>query len=182
MYAPEGRDGQAREGKGRWGRLRLGMRRGTKKEKGEKGADRGGSGRSPNARSSSCRWGRPHRSAAGRAEEEREARRQQAAQYQALADMEHQRSRHQPPEPGPDTIYRLEMGSGRAGSVRQGGQEGRERCTAANPVAGCGERTGRQDRAAQRRRGAAASRREGKRVGASNVDRQAARCRAGMRD
>ena len=59
-----------------------------------------------------------------RAEEEREARRQQAVRYKALAHMERQRRRHQPPEPGPDTIYRLEMGSGRAGSGRQGGQEG----------------------------------------------------------
>ena len=49
-------------------------------------------------------------------------------------------------------------------------------------MAGCGESKGRQDRAAQRRRGTAASGREGKRVGASDVDKQAARCRAGVRD
>ena len=58
------------------------------------------------------------------AEEEREARRRQAAQYKGLAHMERQRRRHQPPEPGADTIYRLEMGSARARSGRQGGQEG----------------------------------------------------------
>ena len=46
-------------------------------------------------------------------------------------------------------------------------------------MAGCGERKGRHDKAAQRRRGTAASGREGKRVGASDVDRQAASCRAG---
>ena len=51
-------------------------------------------------------------------------RRQQAAQYEVPAHMERQRRRHQPPERGPGTIYRLEMGSGRGGSGRQGGQEG----------------------------------------------------------
>ena len=65
----------------------------------------------------------PQVSAAVRAEEEREARRQQAARYEALAHMECQRCRLQPRKPGPDTIYRLEMGSGRAGSGHQGGQE-----------------------------------------------------------
>ena len=65
----------------------------------------------------------PQVSAAVRAEEEREACRQQAAGYEALAHMERQGHRHQPPEPGPDTIHWLEMGSGRAGSGRQGGQE-----------------------------------------------------------
>ena len=52
-----------------------------------------------------------------------EARRQQAARYQALAHVERQRRRHQPPEPGPDTIYWLEMESGRRRSGRQGGLE-----------------------------------------------------------
>ena len=65
----------------------------------------------------------PQVSAAVRAEEERESRRQQAARYEALAHVEHQRRRHQPPVPGPDTIYRLEMESGRTGSGRQGGLE-----------------------------------------------------------
>ena len=66
----------------------------------------------------------PQFSVAVRAEEEREARRQQAARYEALAQVERQRRRHQPPEPGGDTISWLEMGSGRTGSGRQGGQEG----------------------------------------------------------
>ena len=46
------------------------------------------------------------------------------ARYEALAHVERQRRRHQPLEPGPDTIYRLEMESGRTGSGRQGGLEG----------------------------------------------------------
>ena len=47
----------------------------------------------------------PGVSAAVRAEEEREARRQQAARYEALAHVGHQRCRRQPPGQGPDTIY-----------------------------------------------------------------------------
>ena len=66
----------------------------------------------------------PQVSAAVRAEEEREARRQQAAWYEALAHIERQRRCHQPPKPGPDTIYRLEMESGRTGSGHQGGVAG----------------------------------------------------------
>ena len=66
----------------------------------------------------------PQVSAAVRAEEEREARRQRTARYEALARMEHQRRRRQAPKPGPETIYRLEMGSGRGRSERQGEQEG----------------------------------------------------------
>ena len=62
----------------------------------------------------------PGVSAAVRAEEEREARRQRAARYEALAHVEHQRRRRQPPEQGPDTIYQLEMEPGRTGM--RGGQ------------------------------------------------------------
>ena len=51
-------------------------------------------------------------------------RRQQSARYEALAHVERQRRRHQPPEPGPDTIYRLEMEPGSTGSGRKGGLEG----------------------------------------------------------
>ena len=58
---------------------------------------------------------------------------------------------------------------------------GREGCSADNPVFGCRMGKGRPDRAAQQRQGATASGREGKRVGASEVDRQAVRCRVGMR-
>ena len=45
---------------------------------------------------------------------------QQAARYEALAHVEHQRRRRQPPEQGPDTIYQLEMEPGRTGM--RGGQ------------------------------------------------------------
>ena len=62
----------------------------------------------------------PGVSAAVRAEEEREARRQQAARYEALAHVEYQRRRRQPPGQGPDTIYQLEMEPGRTGI--RGGQ------------------------------------------------------------
>ena len=62
----------------------------------------------------------PRVSAAVRAEEKREVRRQQAARYEALAHVEHQRSRRQPPEQGLDTIYQLEMEPGRTGM--RGGQ------------------------------------------------------------
>ena len=66
----------------------------------------------------------PQVSAAGRAEEEREVRRQQAARYEALAHVECQRRRRQTPEQGPDTFYLLEMEPGRTGSGRHGGLEG----------------------------------------------------------
>ena len=61
----------------------------------------------------------PRVSAAVRAEEEREVRRQQAARYEALAHVEHQCCRRQPPEQGQDTFYQLEMEPGRRG-VRGG--------------------------------------------------------------
>ena len=57
----------------------------------------------------------PRVSAAVRAEEEKELRRQQAARYEAPAHVEHQRCRRQPPEQGPDTIYQLEMEPARTG-------------------------------------------------------------------
>ena len=62
----------------------------------------------------------PRVSVAVRAEEEREVRHQQAERYEALAHVEHQRCRRQPPEQGPDTIYQLEMEPGRTGM--RGGQ------------------------------------------------------------
>ena len=64
----------------------------------------------------------PGVSAAVGAEEESEARRQQAARYEALAHVEHQRRRRQPPGQGPDTIYQLEMEPGRTG-IRGGKAE-----------------------------------------------------------
>ena len=51
-------------------------------------------------------------------------RRQQPGRYDALAHVERQRRRCQPPEQGPDTIYLLEMEPGSTGSGRQGGLEG----------------------------------------------------------
>ena len=62
----------------------------------------------------------PGVSAGVRVEEEREARRYQAARYEALAHVEHQRHRRQPPEQGPDIIYQLEMEPARTGM--RGGQ------------------------------------------------------------
>ena len=62
MYTPEGGGGQAREGKGRQGRRGLCKGRDTRQGRGEKGVDGGNSGRSPNARSGSCHRGRSHRS------------------------------------------------------------------------------------------------------------------------
>ena len=74
-------------------------------------------------------------SAAVRAEEEREVRRQQAARYEALAHVEHQRRRRQPPKQGPDTIYQLEMEPGRTGM--RGGQA--EQSSAAVQGSGAGQ-------------------------------------------
>ena len=120
--------GRGRTGKGGKGQARTSGARHARGHQEGKGGNRGGQGR---------QWPQPQRlfkqlppvfppkvSAAVRAEEEREVRRQQAARYEALAHTERQRCRHQPPDPGPDTIYRLEQGSGRTGSGRRGGQEG----------------------------------------------------------
>ena len=62
-------------------------------------------------------------------------RRQQAARYKALAHVEHQRCRRQPPEQGPDTIYQLEMEPGRTGM--RGGQA--EQSSAAVQGSGAGQ-------------------------------------------
>ena len=62
-------------------------------------------------------------------------RRQQAARYEALAHVEHQRRRRQPPEQGPDTIYQLEMEPGRTGM--RGGQA--EQSSAAVQGSGAGQ-------------------------------------------
>ena len=79
----------------------------------------------------------PQVSAAVRAEEEREVRRPQAARYQALAHVEHQRRRRQPSEQGADTIYRLEMEPGRTGVRRGAGQA--EQSSAAVQGSGAGQ-------------------------------------------
>ena len=77
----------------------------------------------------------PWVSATVRAEEEREVRRQQVARYEALAHVEHQRRRRQPPEQGPDTIYQFEMEPGRTGM--RGGQA--EQSSAAVQGSGAGQ-------------------------------------------
>ena len=64
-------------------------------------------------------------------------RRQQAARYEALAHVEHQCCRRQPPEQGPDTIYRLEMEPGRTG-MRRGAQQA-EQSSAAVQGSGAGQ-------------------------------------------
>ena len=132
--------GQGPSGKGGKGQAGAsGARHATQQQQG-KGRKGGGQGR---------QWPQPERSfkqpppgsppqvsAAVRAEEEREARRLQAARYEALAHIERQRRCHQPPESGPDTIYRLEMGSVRAASGRQGGQEGSGEVHSGQPSGG----------------------------------------------
>ena len=62
-------------------------------------------------------------------------RQQQAARYEALAHVEHQRRRRQPTEQGPDTIYQLEMEPGRTGM--RGGQA--EQSSAAVQGSGAGQ-------------------------------------------
>ena len=120
--------GQGRTGKGGKGQAGASGARhatGHQEGKGRKGGGQGQQWPQPQCSFKQPPPGSPPQvSAVVRAEEESEARRQQAARYEALADMERQRRRHQPPEPGPDTTYRLEMGSGRGRSERQGGQEG----------------------------------------------------------
>ena len=95
-----------------------------------------------------------------RAEEEREARRQQTARYEALAHMERQRRRRQAPEPGPDTIYRQEMGSGRGRLERQGEQEGSGGVHSGQPSGGPQRGEGQAGQSS-----AAATRRHGQREG-----------------
>ena len=183
VYAPDGGDGQAREGKGRPGRRGLRVRRDTRKGKGEKGVDRGDSGRSPNTHSGSRRRCRPHRSVR-RCGQRRRGRRAASRRrgtrrwrtWSASAVATSPRSQ----DPTPCIDWRWREGAQVRGA--RGGGRGWEGSTVGSPVAGCREREGRQNRAAQRRRGTAASGRESKRVGASEVDTQAARCRAGARD
>ena len=155
----------------------------TSKGKGEKGGDRGDSGRSPNTRSGCRRRGRPRRSVrrCGRRRRGRRAaswrhdtRRWRTWSASTVATSPRSRDRT------PSTVWRWSQG-GRGRGAR-GGARGREGSTAGSPVAGCGEREGRQNRAAHRWRGTAASGRESKNVEASEMDTQAARCRAGVRD
>ena len=119
--------GQGRTGKGEKGQAGAsGARHGTghQEGKGGKGGRQGPQWPQPQRSLKQLPPGSPPQvSAAVRAEQGREARRRQTARYEALAHMQRQRRRHQAPEPGPDTIYRLETGSGRGTSEGQGGQE-----------------------------------------------------------
>ena len=124
----------------------------------------------------------PQVSAAVRAEEEREARCQQAARYEGLAHVERLRRRHQPPSQDRTRSTGWRWSQGGQGRGARGGWRGWEGSTAGSPVAGCGEREGRHNRAAQRRRGAVASGREIKGLVTNEVDTRAAPCRAGVRD
>ena len=123
---PTGGRGRTGKGvKGQAGTPGAGQAKGHQARKGGKGNGRGRQWPQPKRSFRQSPPGsRPQVSAAVRAEEEREERRLQAARYDALAHVERQRRRHQPPEPGPHTIYRLETESGRTGSGRQGQLEG----------------------------------------------------------
>ena len=117
-----GRTGKGGKGQaGTWGARHA---KGRQEGKGGKGVGKGRQWPQPQHSFKQLPPGSPPQvSAAVRAEEEREARREQAARYEALAHVERQRRRHQPPEPGPDTIYRLEMESRRTRLGRRGGLE-----------------------------------------------------------
>ena len=150
-------------------------------EKVEKEAGRGNSGHSANARSNSSRRGCPHRSVrrCGRRSRGRRAagRRRGTRRWRtwsASAVSANPRSRGQTPSTS------CRWGQGWEGRRARMDRRGREGCRADNPVVDHREGKGRQDRAAQQRRGASASGREGKRVGASALDVQAAQCRAGL--
>ena len=120
-----GKGRTSKGGKGQAGTSGAVQAKGHQAGKGRKGGGRGRQWPQPQRLFRQSPPGSPPQvSAAVRAEEEREVRRQQAARYEALAHVERQRRRHQPPERGPDTIYRLEMEPGRTGSGRQGGLEG----------------------------------------------------------
>ena len=106
--------------------------------KGRKGSGRGRQWPQPQRSFRQSPPGSPPQVSAGvRAEEEREVRRQQAARYEALAHVEHQRRRRQQPEQGRDTIYRLEMEPGRTGMRRGAGQA--EQSSAAVQGSGAGQ-------------------------------------------
>ena len=129
-----GRTGKG--GKGQAGTSRTVHAKGHLAGKGGKGSGRGRQWPQPQRsfRQSPPR-SPPRVSAAVRPEEEREVRRQQAALYEALAHVEHQRRHRQPLEQAPDTIYQLEMEPGRTG--RRGGQA--EQSSAAVQGSGAGQ-------------------------------------------
>ena len=131
-----GRGRTGKGGKGQAGTSGAAHTKGHLAGKGGKGSGRGRQWAQPQRsfRQSPPRLP-PRVSAAVRAEEEREVRRQQAARYEALAHVEHQRCHRQPPEQGPDTIYQLEMEPGRTGM--RGGQA--EQSSAAVRGSGAGQ-------------------------------------------
>ena len=119
-----GRGRTGKEGKGQAGTTGAVHVKGHLAGKGGKGSGRGRqwpqpqrSFRQPPPRSP------PGVSAAVRAEEEREARRHQAARYEALAHVEHQRRRRQPPGQGPDTIYQGGQAEQSSAAVQGSGAE-----------------------------------------------------------
>ena len=172
---PGGRERTGKGGKGPVGVSGARQAAGHQEGKGGKG---GGQGRQwPQPQQSFTQQppgSLPQVSAAVRAdEEEREARRQQTARYEALAHIERQRCRRQAPRPEPDTIYRQEMGSGR----------GRPECQGEQGGTGVGHSSQTQWRTAGRGRAGWAeqrsSGRKGERVGGSEAGRQE-RYRAGV--
>ena len=120
--------GQGRTGKGGKGQTGASGARHATGHKEGKGGKGGGQGQQwlqpPRSFKQPPPGSPPPVSAAVRAEEEGEARRRQTPRYEVPAHMERRCRRHQAPEPGPDTIYRLVMRSGRGRSGRQSGQEG----------------------------------------------------------
>ena len=109
-----GQEQKGKGGKGEVGAPGAKKAAGHQERKGGKGGGQGHQWPQPQHSFRQLPPGSPPQVRAGvRAEEEREAHRQQTARYEALARMEHERRHHQPPNPGPETIYRLEMGSGR---------------------------------------------------------------------
>ena len=176
--------GQGQTGKGGQGQAGASGARhatGHQEGKGEKG---GGQGRQwPQPQRSFKQpppWSPPQVSAAVQAEEEREERRRQTARCEALAHMGRQRVATRPRSSGQTQSTGWTWGQGGEGWSTRVDRRVREGCTADSPVVGRREGKGRQDRAAQQRRCAPASGRESKRMGAGEVDMEAARCRAGM--
>ena len=156
--------GQGRTGKGGKGQVgALGARHapGHQEGKGGKGGGHGQQWPQPQRSFKRPPLGSPPQvSAAVWAEEEREARRQQAARYEAPAHMVRRRRRHQPPGLGTDTVYPLESGSGRGGSGRQVGQEGSGGVHSGQPSCGL-----RREEGQARQSSAAAAGRCGQREG-----------------
>ena len=131
-----GRGRTGKGGKGQAGMLGAVHAKGHLAGKGGKGSGRGRQWPQPTRSFRQLPPGSPPRvSAAVRAEEEREVRRQQAARYEVLVHVEHQCRRRQPPGQRPDTIYQSEMEPGRTGM--RGGQA--EQSSAAVQGSGAGQ-------------------------------------------